>query len=651
MVLAATLAIGLIPALTPPSVLAARPGLTFVTETTYDVQPAESRVSVTVRLTAHNHMKDTAARKYFFRTGFLTVLPGTSGFRISGGSGAPKVSVSEVQSTYTNLRIDLGANLAAGKSTTLDLAFDLLDPGGAPDRAIRISPSLVSFDAWAFATPETPGSSVAVRLPTGYAVAIGRGPMTGPNPDGDGFVRWSTEALASPLEFVADVDADRPPELVETSQAVRLADGEATVVLRAWPDDPAWRDRVGSLVERALPLLEAAIGIPWPVDGPLAIHELIVRGAGGYAGLFDPTERRIDISYAAPDGVVLHELAHAWFNGRLVADRWAAEAFASYYAEVVATELQLVATPPSPAQPGEETIPLNAWGHSGSDSPAAETYAYFASLELAHAISERARPAQLRRVWARAAEGLGAYGGAAPADGAAVVPVDWRALLDLLEDETGEPFEDLWRAWVARPEDMAALADRVLARGAYERSAQLAADWQLPQSVHDAMRTWQFDEAEELLAVADAVHERRAGLEASASAAGLTLPDVLRERFEGPDGPGAALAAVAAAESAVDAIVDARAARPPAGGIGDQLIAGIGLLTAQPEEKLVAAEAAFAAGDLAFAKAAAELAEHAWQNAVATGWSRIVSAVLLFLAILLLTGLVRQRRRRSAKPS
>ena len=65
------------------------------------------------------------------------------------------------------------------------------------------------------------------------------------------------------------------------------------------------------------------------------MEESLSRGTDGYAGLFDPAAPRIEISYAAADAIVLHELAHAWFNGGLVADRWAAEAFASYYADVV----------------------------------------------------------------------------------------------------------------------------------------------------------------------------------------------------------------------------------------------------------------------------------------------------------------------------
>jgi len=172
------------PALAP--VLAATPGLTITAATTYDARPAEGRVVVTSTLTSTNHLKDTVTKRFFFRTAVVTVLPGTSGFKLSGGSGKPKVSVAKRVSTYTNLKLDLGANLAAGKTTTLTLTFDLKDPGGARDRTVRISPSLISFVAWAIATPSTPGSSVTVLLPSGYSATIGQGPMTGPVADGAG---------------------------------------------------------------------------------------------------------------------------------------------------------------------------------------------------------------------------------------------------------------------------------------------------------------------------------------------------------------------------------------------------------------------------------------------------------------------------------
>ena len=643
-ILAAVLEVGLVPALAPAPVLAARPDLTLVGDATYDVLPEEARVAVDVRLTATNHLRDTVARRFFFRTGFLTVPPGASAFAISGGSGTPKVSVRTKAATYTTLRIDFGANLAAGRSTTLHLTFDLRDVGGVPDRPLRISPSLVTFSAWAFATPDTPGAAVAVRLPTGYSVTVGRGPLSGPEPDATGRERWTSGTLAKPLEFIADVAADRPADYVETSRTVELTERPATILLRAWPDDPAWRDRIGTLVDEALPILERDIGLAWPIDGSLAVHEALVRGTGGYAGLFDPAERRIEIAYAAPDIVVLHELAHAWFNGRLVADRWVAEAFASYYADRVATELGLDTELPLPAviDPSDPAaIPLNEWGASGTEDLATEAYAYAASAELASAIAERAGPNALQEVWAAASAGRAGDGGDVTG------PPDWRGLLDLVEASSAQDFGDLWSEWVARPADAALLAARAEARDHVASTVRAAGDWQLPPSIVDAMRAWRFDEAEARLSAADDVLVQRDALEAAANRAGLVLPSTLRAAFEGADGPEDAATELVAAQRSVDAIVAARQALPTGTGIGERFLVAVGLLLEQPDLQLAAAEAALTTGSLDIARSTAENAERAWSNAEGVGRSRIVSLVLLGVALALLVGLLRQARRKT----
>jgi hypothetical protein len=645
-------AIGVMPALAPVPAAAARPNLTIVGAATYDVLPEEGRVAVTVQLTATNHLKNTSTRRFFFRTGFLTVLPGTSGFRITGGAGTPKVSVSSTTDAYTNLKITFGANLAAGKSTTLNLTFDVKDPGGAPDRPVRISPSIVSFAAWAFATPETPGATVSVRFPPEYNVSIQRGPLAGPVPDSTGHLVWSSGELPAPLEFVADVAADRPTDYAETQLEIDLAAGPALVALRSWPDDAVWRDRVKDLIERALPVLEREIGVPWPVDGELAVEEALVRATGGYAGLFDPGERRIEIAYAAPDGVVLHELAHAWFNGRLVADRWIAEAFASHYAGLAAAELGVdPAAPVLPDEPSPAAIPLNAWGPSDSVDPDSEAWAYAASLELARLVAERAGPDALQAVWSKAARGVGAYQPDAAAEEPASGPPDWRGLLDLLEAETAVGFDDLWRRWVARPEDVPALDDRAATRPLYEQSVTLAGEWRLPPPIREAMRSWRFDIARELLSAADAVQAQRAKLEASAAKVGVALPATLRTAFESDDGLVTAAAEATAEQATLDAIAAAQAARPTATGLGDQAIIAAGLLLTNPEGQLAAALAAFAAGDLRAAYGAARSADTVWSAAADVGRGRIIGTALGAVALLLLIGLIRQRRGRHGGPA
>jgi hypothetical protein len=639
--------IGFLPALAPAAVAAATPSLTMIGATTYDVLPDEGRVAVTVDLTVTNHLKNSVTKRFFFRTAFLTVLPGTSAFHLTGPTGTPRVQAISTTPTYTNLKLDFGTNLAAGKSTTLTLTYSLVDPGGAPDRPVRISPSLVLFSAWAVATPATPGASVDVRFPNGYDVTVRRGPLEGPVAVDADHEKWSSGPLASPLDYVVDIAADRPTDFVETAHEVDLSTGPATVLVRAWPDDPAWRDRVGDLVERALPILEREIGVPWRVDGPLAIHEALVRATGGYAGLFDPAQRRIDIAYAAPDGVILHELAHAWFNGGLVADRWAAEAFASYYAGLAAAELGVdPAAPALPDEPSDDAIPLNAWGPSGSVSVQSEAWAYAASLDLARQIAKRAGPDGLREVWSAAARGLGAYQPDASAVELAPSAPDWRGLLDLLEDATGTDFVDLWRTWVARPEDLQLLTNRAIARGYYMRSVALAGDWHLPPETRGAMRAWQFEMAGDLLAAADAVTVQRRQIEATAVIAGAALPGRLKTAFEGSAGTAAAAAEATVEQATLDAIVAAQAARPTEDGAGERLIIAIGLIADDPDARLSKSLAAFAAGDLQVAYDEARDADAAWSTAPQVGRSRIVSTTLLLIALILLVGIVRERRRR-----
>ena len=645
-------AAGFVPALAPGPATAATPSLTITSDATYEALPDQGRVAVTARLTVTNHLKNTITHKLSYRIAYLAVQPGTSGFRLAGGSGSPRVSVQQSTDAYTTLKLDFGTNLAAGKSMTLSLAFDIRDTGGDPGRAVRVSPSLITFEAWAFATPSTPGSTVLVQLPAAYLVTVGRGPLQGPTTAPSGEQQWSSGPLAKPLDFVADVVAGGPVEYAETPLAVALPSGMAAIDLRAWPDDPAWRDRVTNLVTKALPILQREIGLAWPVDGQLQVNEVLVRGSAGYAGVFDPAERRVDISYSASDEVVIHELAHAWFNGRLVADRWAAEAFASYYGELVTRALGLEIRPPDAVKPGPAAIPLNAWsadGGAGATS-ASDTYAYAASFELAREIAARAGAEQLRAVWDLASRGVGAYrpepGTEEPVAGAP----DWRGLLDLLEEQTGKDFGDLWRKWVARPEDLAALDSRASARVAYAETVEAAGAWHLPITIRDAMRSWNFDAAIERMATARAILGQRGTLAAAAASVGLQPPDSLRTAFEGPDGMTAATAEAASEQSTLEMMAAAESARPGSGMPGG-LVDGIGLLFQDPADDLGAARLEFQSGNVHAAYDAALSARDAWRYAASAGWWRIVSIVLLAISLSMFFSIARRARRRAVQPA
>jgi len=67
-----------------PGVRAAEPDLTIVSDATYDVQPVQHRVRVSLTLVLTNHLKDTVTKRYYFDRAFLAGLPRV---RIVHGSG------------------------------------------------------------------------------------------------------------------------------------------------------------------------------------------------------------------------------------------------------------------------------------------------------------------------------------------------------------------------------------------------------------------------------------------------------------------------------------------------------------------------------------------------------------------------------------
>jgi hypothetical protein len=609
---------------------------------------------VVVDLTLRNRLKDTTTRRFYFDEAFLAVPASASGWSLAwDGSGSPSVSVNDRSADATILRLRLGARLFSGKTAEYRLTFYLKDPGGKATRELRVGEALVSFPVWAYASDETPGASTTVVFPAGYDVLVEAGSIPEPEVDDQGRTIFRSGVLDKPLDFFAYLVADKPASFVETSLEPVVLGNPAPVVVRAWPDDAAWGERVTKLVDGALPALGERIGLPWSHDQPLVVQEALSRTTGGYAGLFDPTGNRVEIAYYAGNLVILHEAAHAWFNGSLLADRWANEAFASYYAAAVAGDLDLRVAPDTltdDSPPGEadtDPLDLNAWGPVGSMDAATEDQAYAASYDLAVRIAERAGDDGLRAVWAAAADGVGAYqpswGVTERVDGAP----DWRGLLDLLEASGEATFEDLWRTWVARPEDLPLLDARAAARERLAEVTEAAGDWRLPRQVRDAMRAWQFDDATILLDGAATILAGRDEVAVAAAAAGLTPSDTLEIAFEDEDGFADATTDIQTQLEVLTRYEAAAALRPT----DPSPLMALGLWGTTPEQSLADAAAAYELGDLPSAATAADTAAAIWSDAVRVGTGRAGSLFALLLAAIiaitmLLTSIRRRRRRR-----
>jgi hypothetical protein len=643
---------GLLPPALPggaPVALAAA-GLTLKADARYEVDPATHRVHVRVLLTATNHLKDTKTHRYFFDRSFLAVQPGTTAFKITSSGAKPRVGTQAKHATYTLLRIDFGTQLAAGASRDFVLTFDIPDPGGAAIRTTRIGTSLVSFGAWGWGGEGAAGGTVTVVFPPGFTVEVEAVGLGAPTTDAAGNVVFATGPLADPLKFFAYFVADRPSALHDTSLSLSIDGEPVAVTLRAWPDDPAWAKRVGSLVSRGLPALSEVIGLPWSIEGPLVIEEAVSRSRSGFAGRYNPPAGRIEIAYYADTFVVLHEAAHAWFDGALLADRWASEGFASWYAVRAAAAIgeNKVKGDPLTAELEKVRVPLNAWGPPASGRSDIEDAEYAASLKLAGLVAERAGPDGLSSVWRAIHDHKAAYqptGEGVSPEGADAAP-DWRGLLDLLEDETGQRFDDLWTTWVVRPAEAGRLAERSAARERYDAIRIRAGGWRLPRVVRDAMLAWQFEQVNQLLDGAKRALDDRDAVAAAAAASGLGVPDTMRTAFEGPRGFAAASAEGGAELAAVAAYRDAAAS----GVATPDPLETIGLWGADPVGAQERAAAAFTAGDLRGTVQQSAFARATWTTARDVGRNRLL-AVGASLAALLLGGwlLVRWYRDRGVR--
>ena len=618
---------------------AAATGLTIAGDARYVVDPEKQRVLVSVGLTATNHRIDTKTRRFYYDRAFLAVQPGTTGFKVTSSGAKPVVRVTKKTKTYTLLRIDFGKQLAAGASRQFALTFDIADPGGAPTRTTRIGQSLVTFGAWGFGSDGSPGGSVSVVFPPGFSVDVTAAGLGGPVDDAAGNAVFSTGRLADPLAFFAYFVADRPGSYTETALQIPIGDRTIPVTLRAWPDDPTWAKRVGGLLTRALPALAEDIGLPWTVSQPLVVEEAVSRTASGFSGRYDPPAGRIEIAYYATPFVVLHEAAHAWFDGGLLADRWASEGFASVYAlraAVAIGEKDVTGDELTPALE-KVRIPLNAWAAPGAEgaegASAIDEAEYAAALKLASLVAARAGPDGLSAVWQAIHERRAAYqpiGRQAALETADAAP-DWRGLLDLLEERTGAAYDDLWSAWVVRPTETGLLAERAAARALYAQTTERAGTWRLPRVVRDALRVWQYGQATELLADAGRALDDRDGVLAAAAAAGLVMPDTMQTAFEGPRGFAAASGEADAELAAIAAYGEAAAAKPA----DPSPLERIGLWNSDPERTLDDAAAAFGAGDLRATVEAAAFARTTWRTAADIGRNRVVAIVASLAAILL----------------
>lgn len=617
-------------------------------QTRYLVQPAAHRIHVTVEAVATSFEPDTPEGQVYYSGITFAVQPGAA--NVSAFSGGQQIGarITDRNDDFTSIEVTFGRGVFFQQSYGYVVSFDLVDPGGAGTRDLRIGESLAAFPIWAFGTSDEPGSSVRVELPDGYTPDLQGSEMEAAEVRGGGIV-LSAEP-ADPFDFFAYLSADRPGAFSNRSLAIDVNGTTADVLIRAWQDDPAWGKRVTRLIRRGLPALQDLIGVDYPGVGRLSVEEAATSKLGEYAGIYNPVTGVIRVRYDADAFVTLHEAAHIWFNSSLFDSRWINEAWAEYYGVAAGRAIGANgATIDLTDELLAVGIPLNDWGAIGVESLEVEDFAYAATYSLAQDIAERAEVEGLQLVWQAADAGEKAYqpihDGADPDIGVPFALEAWKRLLDLLEERTEAEYADLWREWVVNDEQLPLIAQRQSARHLYDEVIGLAGPWELPEAIRTDMAAWEFDAAGDALTAATEVLGDRAAIEAAAAALELAAPDTLRLAFEGDAG------LVAAADEANAELATLELLARGGERLADEpeLLESIGLIGNDPAAELDEGRTSFEDGELADADQSATQAI-AWREAAAdAGRGRVLAAGA---GVLILDGaamaLLLARRRRVA---
>ena len=623
----------------PAQVAAAQSDLSYASNSTWTADPAGGRIHVFALFAATSHTADSAGRRYFYSSLVLTLPASSSGFVATTIDGKPlPVAVRAASSTGVVAEVGFGRRLYSGETATFDLAFDVVDLGGATDRDLRIGRNLLSFPVSAFGSPATPGSSTTVVFPAGFNVQEEYGGLTRSADEGGSVVYSSgplDDATALAAWFTA-VEPVPPGDFLTRSIVV----GPLQVTLNYWADDPAWADQVERVLRIGYPVLSDLIGMGDPIGTSLTVQESTNQEIGGFSGTYEELNGRVQVSYFADPFVILHETAHMWFNGSLATARWIDEGFASYYAQQVVQRLDLPDHSPRLSnQLLAAATPLDAWLTAGQPNSAADAYLYGASLEAAREIVALSGQDGLSLAWRQIRAGRWAYQptlASAPEIGR-YSGVDSRSLLDFLEQDTGRAYGSIWQQWVVGRSEVAALQERDAARLSYRDAIVAAGTWDLPPDIRRALDTWQFTQAISFISQARATLAAEDQIVAQAPAESTTAPPTLKVAFEaglirGSDEASAELAALGAMARARQAQADTHGAAR-----------GLGLFGADPEADLALARIDFAQGNVARATDLANQAWSEWSGAAGAGEIRLLgtavgsAGVLLLLALLIWT--------------
>ena len=627
-------------------------GLIVSASSRYVVDTEAEQVTATISMTLRNVAPDEPTEdggvRFFFYDAYGIPLPAEAR-DVRARSGGDDLVVErlpiEGQSGFRLFQIRF-PDLLFGDSRTIELTFTLEGQPPRSDDPTRIGPGYATFSVFG---PGDPGSNtVEVVVPEDLTVDSTASSFTEtPGSDGTSVYTSREDNLAPGFAATMSVRSS------EVGEGRSVTVGGVPLVLVPYPNDPQWADFIEERADVGLPVLVELVGQEWPGE-----IDRIRQDSGsqvrGFEGWYSTREREIVLGEALDDGVLFHELAHAWVNTSTIEDRWLSEGLAELLAEETAERTDGTFTRPAEVDATDDgAVPLQTWDESpGFRGTDVDAWAYPASYQVVTALVAGLEDEALRELLADVVSGSSPWDlpGRRSLSGGALRTTTF---LDLLAAHGAPTVADgsaqsLYVTWVLTDEDAARLADRGEATSAYTTFAT-GAPWGAPLAIRAAMSQWDYRQALTLMAERSDLPAAAATVQELSERTGTELPERIRSGYEDADSEqelDAAAAAVATATNALRRYEEARAAvdadRGPFGRLGSAVL--------RLEPTVDAAQQNIAVDEMAASVAASELAleRAAWASRL--GVAIVAAAVLVVLAAVALAFAVRRRSRRRPAP-
>jgi hypothetical protein len=640
--------------LASPSLALASDGFIEKATTTYVVNPAGERLDVTIDLTFKNTKRSTATTYYYFNGDYIWLERDATNIRATSPGVTITITRVKRQDYYDEYRFRWEPVLLYGKTRKLHITYQIPTGASRSSSWFRINPAYLQFCVIGTGLD---GGSTSVKVPLSYQMSVGteEGGRLGQRLEEDTRI-FTTGNLDKPYEFWACLTGERADQF--HSSSITSPSGRE-IDIQSWPNDVGWGAEISGQIDQVLARLETLTGQGLPGDGPIAVREVGAGTLGQYAGFFDPSTgvARIGEDLEA-EGLITHELSHAWFNGDLFQAHWLAEGYAEWARISIDGD-----TCPDPGRfPGNGAPNLEQWqfvGPRATDQELAVVdWQYAAACAIVSRLSTQIGPDRMRVVLAALLEHQLPYRSGETVLTGAPIAANWQRWLDTV-DEIGLPdpapddsVADLLKPYGITTGSATALAARAAARTAFHALEASLGDWTIPAMVLRDLADWHFDRATTSMAAVSKVHDAAAQL-------ATILPGI-----DGLDGRARTLleaattqadidAALAAAEDRLDAARTVAAAQAAFSAPRD-LVMQAGLLGTDLQPTLDAAMQAIRDDDGATARSNAQAIEAALADAPAQGRLRLaigIGAPILLLLLLVAFFLVRRRRRPSLASS